>query len=76
MQHQQELHPLEQRIIMNIHEYRSLRRFRSPARPWPPSARAFCVAPPGERELKAKKQKVAVFEVIEEDSDPFTRPGV
>jgi hypothetical protein len=36
----------------------------------------FCVAPPGERELEAKKQKVAAFEVIEEDSDPFTRPGV
>ncbi len=36
----------------------------------------FDVAPLGERELKAKKQKVAVFEVIEEDSDQFTMPGV
>ncbi|MGC4121704.1 MAG: adenylate/guanylate cyclase domain-containing protein [Myxococcales bacterium] len=36
----------------------------------------FDVAPLGERELKGKKQKVAVFEVLEEDSDIHTMPGV
>ncbi len=36
----------------------------------------FDVAPLGERELKGKKQKVAVFEVLEEDSDMHTMPGV
>jgi class 3 adenylate cyclase/pSer/pThr/pTyr-binding forkhead associated (FHA) protein/putative methionine-R-sulfoxide reductase with GAF domain len=36
----------------------------------------FDVAPLGERELKGKKQKVAVFEVLEEDSEMHTMPGV
>lgn len=36
----------------------------------------FDVAPLGERELKSKKQKVAVFEVLEEDSEQHTKPGV
>ena len=36
----------------------------------------FDVAPLGERELRGKKQKVAVFEVLEEDSDMHTMPGV
>jgi len=36
----------------------------------------FDVAPLGERELKGKKQKVAVFEVLEEDSDIHTMPGI
>lgn len=36
----------------------------------------FDVAPLGERELKGKKQKVPVFEVLEEDSDVHTLPGM
>jgi len=36
----------------------------------------FDVAPMGERELKGKQKKVPVFEVLEEDSDCFTMPGV
>ncbi len=36
----------------------------------------FDVAPLGERELKGKRQKVPVFEVLEEDSDVHTMPGV
>ncbi|MGI5862476.1 MAG: adenylate/guanylate cyclase domain-containing protein [Myxococcales bacterium] len=36
----------------------------------------FDVAPMGERELKGKVKKVPVFEVLDEDSDCFTMPGV
>lgn len=36
----------------------------------------FDVAPLGERELKGKRRKVPVFEVIEEDSDLHTMPGL
>ncbi|MFN7133616.1 MAG: adenylate/guanylate cyclase domain-containing protein, partial [Myxococcales bacterium] len=36
----------------------------------------FDVAPLGERELKGKREKVPVFEVLDEDQDLHTSPGV